>query len=240
MTTISLSRWREKTLETCGFPFRALGVSLALHALVLGALAGLPHGDAVGVAPAEPLRASLRAHAETGSTESVLPREQHSGQRRVLAGEVPNADAVPPAPTLARDLTLIKAAGESSSMGGIPALPVAPEPVTVALAVPSDARGPDAAGLRQYRLALAGEARNFRNYPETARRTGAIGIAEVRVIVSGHAPRQTELSRSSGHAELDAAAVEMLQAAAARAPLPDSLRGQAFAVLLPVVFAVEP
>jgi protein TonB len=100
--------------------------------------------------------------------------------------------------------------------------------------------GPDAAGLRQFRLALAGEARRHRSYPEAARRAGLSGTAEVRVAVAaGGATRSAELSRSSGHAELDAAALEMLSRAALRTPLPDSLRGQDFAVLLPVVFEVE-
>jgi protein TonB len=111
--------------------------------------------------------------------------------------------------------------------------------VTVALADTRETRGPDAAGLRQYRLALAGEARRYRNYPEVARRAGMAGTAEVRVLVSAGITRQTELARSSGYATLDSAALEMLRAAAARTLLPESLRGQEFAVLLPVVFEVE-
>lgn len=100
--------------------------------------------------------------------------------------------------------------------------------------------GPDAAGLRQYRLALAGEAKRFRRYPEMARRTGLSGTAEVRVVVTAAGGgRQTALNRSSGHASLDAAALEMLRQAVERAELPASLRGQNFAVLLPVVFEVE-
>jgi periplasmic protein TonB len=237
VTTISLSRWREKTHETCGFPFRAFVLSLALHALVLGALAKLPHDTA---ATAVPLHASLRAHAETGGAEPTLPHERHARQRRLLAPEIPGRDAVSPAQTLARDLAVLKDGDGRASGGGFSDPPIAPESVTVALAAPSETRGPDAAGLRQYRLALAGEARRFRSYPESARRAGATGTAEVRVLVSGAAWRQTELARSSGHAELDAAAIEMLRAAAAQTPLPDSLRGQEFAVLLPVLFAVEP
>ncbi|MBS3934839.1 MAG: TonB family protein, partial [Sulfuritalea sp.] len=82
-------------------------------------------------------------------------------------------------------------------------------------------------------------ARRVRNYPEAARRDGLTGTAEVRVTVDARAGRRTELSRSSGHPLLDAAALEMLRTAAARAPLPESLRGREFAVLLPVVFEVE-
>lgn len=113
------------------------------------------------------------------------------------------------------------------------------ELANVALAPAEPRSGPDAVGLRQYRLALAGEARRFRSYPEAARREGAHGTAEVRISVGLGAQRQTELVRSSGHALLDTVALDMLRSAAARTTLPESLRGQEFAILLPVVFEVE-
>lgn len=114
-------------------------------------------------------------------------------------------------------------------------------PPSVALPVPNAEPGaPDAAGLRQYRLALAGEARRYRRYPEAARRAGLAGTVEVRInIAASGVASQTELTRSSGHAQLDAAAVEMLRLAAERTPLPDVLRHRQFAVLLPVVFEVD-
>lgn len=145
-------------------------------------------------------------------------------------------DAVSPAPTLD-----VSPAAERNTVavGGVPAEPDRSEVVTVALAPSEASPGPDAAGLRQYRLALAGEARRFRHYPEAARRAGVAGTVEVRVMVRGSAPPQTELVHSSGRALLDAAALEMLRVAAARTPLPDSLRGIEFAVLLPVVFSME-
>jgi protein TonB len=99
--------------------------------------------------------------------------------------------------------------------------------------------GPDPAGLRQFRLALAGEARRFRRYPDAARRAGLAGTAEVRVAVeAGGLNRSANIARSSGHALLDTAALEMLQQAASQVALPESLRGQRFTVLLPVVFEV--
>ncbi|MDP3030903.1 MAG: TonB family protein [Rhodocyclaceae bacterium] len=113
-------------------------------------------------------------------------------------------------------------------------------PATVAMAKESSDSGANAAGLRQFRVALASEARRFRRYPETARREGLTGTAEVRVTIETGLPaRRVDLSRSSGYAVLDAAAVEMLRQAVTRVELPESLRGQNFAVLLPVVFEVE-
>jgi protein TonB len=231
----SLSRQPEKTHESSGVPWRALAGSLALHALALGMFAVAPADELAGldgVAPAAPLRAELRAAPEavTGAA-APAPRAAPVLQRRaaVIAPAPAAADAVPPAPTL----VVAPAVVPSEAVGGVPFARFAPEPATLS------ERGPDAAGLRQYRLALAGEARRFRSYPETARRAGMTGTAEVRVSVAAGAPRQTELARSSGHAILDMAALDMLRAAAARTTLPESLRGQEFAVVLPVVFEVE-
>jgi protein TonB len=237
LTMFSLSRQPEKSHESSGVPWRALLGSLALHALALGMLAGLPSAEPAGVPPAVPLRADLRAVPEAVAVAAeAVPRAARAPQRRAaLSASAPAAaNAVPPAPSLVAAPAVVP----SEPAGGIAVARSAPEPVTVAMATLGE-RGPDAAGLRQYRLALAGEARRFRSYPETARRAGMAGTAEVRVSVAAGAPRQTELARSSGHAILDTAALDMLRAAAARTTLPESLRGQEFAVLLPVVFEVE-
>ncbi len=98
---------------------------------------------------------------------------------------------------------------------------------------------PDADGIRAYRIGLAREARAHRQYPLLARERGWTGTAEVRVDVSREGqPRQILLARSSGHDILDREAVQMMSRAAASATLPDSLRGRAFAVRLPVVFDI--
>jgi protein TonB len=111
-------------------------------------------------------------------------------------------------------------------------------PATAAVADDALDDVPDAAGLRQFRLALATEARRFRRYPDAARREGLAGTAEVRIAVLPGA-QYAELSRSSGHALLDAAALDMLQQATTRTQLPESLRGRRFVVFLPVVFAAD-
>lgn len=243
VTTNSLFRQEEKARESGEIPWWALAGSLGLHALALGVLSGAPVGEGAGVAPAEPLRAALRAPpGPTGAAAETAARAAPSVPRQRLSAPVDRqaGDVIPPAPmSLASRADDAGSTGDVALPGGVPAEPSASGPATVALDAHPDTHGPDAAGLRQYRLALAGEARRFRNYPEAARRAGLAGTAEVRVGVAAGAPRQTELARSSGHAMLDVAAVEMLRAAAARAALPESLRGQTFAVLLPVVFSVE-
>ncbi len=238
----SLSRQPEKTHESSGVPWSAIAWSLGLHALLLAAWSGALPSASTGIAPAEPLKASLRTRPEAVAAASIAaanesPPARLAQPRPVAKPLASAADAVPPAPTFTEPLNPVQAL--TVPTGGVPVQQARTETVTIALAAPQPQGGPDAAGLRQYRIALAGEARRFRNYPETARRAGLAGAAEVRVSVAAGAPRQTELTRSSGHAILDTAALEMLRAAAARTALPESLRGQEFAVLLPVVFEVE-
>lgn len=205
----------EKALKNLGIPGRALVLSAALHVLLLGSLAPRLDVTAGATGPAEPLHATLRS---VPSVATSAPRP---------------AVAAPPAPSL-------RTADVASRRPEAPAQE-SPDPVPApAMAAPTGKDGPDAAGLRQYRLALAGEARRFRRYPEEARRAGIAGTAEVRLTVAAAGvPRHVELAKSSGHAALDAAALEMLDRAAEHARLPALLQGRSFAVLLPVVFEVQ-
>jgi len=213
-------RQPEQARKQGGIPLRPLALSLVLHALVLGGLAPEPESAAGATAPSMPLHAMLRPQAAIPAPAAALPAPSlGAGAAYIRRAQVP-ASAVPDAASAATH--------------------AAPDPATAAPVAPVGERGPDAAGLRQYRLALAAEAHRFRRYPEAARREGLAGTAEVRVTVAAvGAQRHAELARSSGHAALDAAALEMLQRAAAQARLPASLEGNSFAVLLPVVFEVE-
>ncbi len=104
----------------------------------------------------------------------------------------------------------------------------------------ANASGEALDGLRGYRLSVAGEARRFKRYPPQAMVEGWAGIAEVRLEVGGDGrPRAATVGRSSGHEVLDRAALSMIDAGALRARLPESLRGKAFAVVLPVVFNLD-
>ena len=223
-----------------GFPAQAVILSLGLHAAVLAALAPVfvvsSGQTAMPVAP----RLQGRLHpavavAVPAVDRAVMPQARplpvRSGavqQRSATA--MPEASALP-APTFAM-------AAEPAGNAAGEALRSAPVPSLVVGA--GQDGGVDAAGLRQFRLALAGEARRFRRYPDVARRAGWQGTAEVRIAVAGEgAPLRAELSRSSGHAVLDEAALDMLRQAAPRIELPHALRGRRFAVLMPVLFEVE-
>lgn len=223
----------EKNMKFHGFPLYALVLSLLLHGVALGLLSPWPQDTAAALLPVPLQGRLLPAPAATPAAAKPAPGEA-APSPAPLAQAAPPA-AVAPAPSFAG--TASPGAGEAA--GGTRAQ-AAGMPANVA---PADARreeGPDAAGLRQFRLALAGEARRLRNYPEAARRAGLAGTVEVRVAVdAGGALRRADLTRTSGHALLDTAALEMLREAAGRTALPESLRGLSFAVLLPVVFEVE-
>ena len=109
-----------------------------------------------------------------------------------------------------------------------------------ALITESNASGDAVDGLRGYRFAVAAQAGRFKRYPAQAMASGWAGTADIRVEVGRDGrPRAATVVRSSGHEMLDRAALTMIDAGALRARLPESLRGKAFAVVLPVVFNLD-
>jgi len=222
----SLPRASEQAGETPGVPWRALAASLALHA---GLLTAFAPPSVAPAPPAPPLHAHLRAHETPPPAAAPATPSVAAPRRAVPAPAAPVA--VPPAPTF-------ETAVAEPAVAALPPPPVAAEaPRTAMATAAADAQG-DA--LRQYRLALASEARRFRRYPDRAQRAGWTGTVQVRIVVvaPGGTPR-AELEESSGHAALDAAALDMLRQAARHAALPEALRGRGFVVLLPVSFEIE-
>lgn len=177
------------------------------------------------LAGSAPLSATLRAAAMPAQAVASAPDQAAPVPRRI-ARSVPEKPAVPAAGAVA------------AASPAAPSLSAGVAVASVGAAVASGpADGPDADGIRSYRIGLAREARSHRRYPPLALERGWTGTAEIQVDVSrqGRA-RQILLARSSGHEILDREAVAMMSHAAASAALPDSLRGQEFAVRLPVVF----
>lgn len=232
----------ENTLKSQGFPLRAAILSLVLHALAAAVLAPGFAVTADSIPSSPVLQAVLRPLPPAGETPAAEPEVSAPPARARRAATGPPryaaSVAVPPAPTFP-GMPVGEHAPPAHAAADASVSHAAPGHVASLLPAP-DERGLDAAGVRQFRLSLASEARRFRRYPEAARQAGLSGTAEVRISVApGGWVRHADLSRSSGHALLDAAALEMLQQAAMRAVLPESLREPGFAVLLPVVFAVE-
>jgi protein TonB len=257
------SSWRpqEKALNYRGIPWRALGWSLLLHGLVLAMAAPRFSEQVKAVPPPLPLYGMLlsapTATHETSGEQQQRPVPEKSvvaKQKPVVVADptqTPAPLAVPPAPSFPQATTVDSAARreeparaserETASLAWSErASAVGNLPANAALRRDSDEQGASLSGIRQFRLALAIEARRYRRYPEMARRAGLAGTADVRVSIdAAGSGRQVELGHTSGNPTLDAAALEMMRLAVQRAVLPDSLRGQSFAVLLPVVFEIE-
>jgi periplasmic protein TonB len=203
--------------------WKALAVSLAAHGLLLAATWPASRG-AGGVST--PIVATLR-------TPSIQALPPESPQRSVhptpplLASEAP-VTAVPPPSKPDLDVSTVENVRRSEMAGRSPA------PAAGSAAVPAGP-GLDPDGLRSYRIALATRFRKF--YPPRAVEAGWVGTAEVLVTVAadGSIP-QVQVVNSSGHDALDNAALDMLRRAAPTTPLPETLRGRAFAVNLPVKF----
>lgn len=203
---------------------RALAISFVLHLLLLWPRLPQPATERASV-PLSALLQAIDRPAPSVPARREVPRPVAvPGQPDVLSVPGRQAD-VPsvPEPSAAVPAPSSLPAGEPSP------------PVTVPASRTPSAEGLDADGLRQFRLALAREARRFKRYPARALEAGWSGTAEVRLTFADAGPR-AEVVRGSGHDVLDEAALEMLRQAAPATPMPASLRGRAFAVSLPVVF----
>jgi len=209
----------------------ALAVSLGLHLLLLW-----PSPPAIDVDdPLPVLMATLRpAAARPEPPALAAPLSPRGGAIRQL----------PPADPEVAPVALVAAAVPAVQAGIAPSTAAASQNSETSPAArvvaPAAAGAPSsdasAEGLRQYRLALAVEARRHKRYPPRALDAGIGGTAEVRVdLVDGRAAEVT-LGRPSGDAALDAAALDMIRKAAPRAAVPESLRRRSFAVSLPIVF----
>lgn len=221
----------------------ALVVSLILHLLVLAA--GSPPVLLTKDSP-PPLAATLRhskpAAVPPAPTFSPPPASQPKPppapapvleRPRPLSVPSPSPIAVPPAQT--PQAAPVQAPSAPVAAPSVPAVPAAASAASTL--TEGSASGEAVDGLRGYRLALASQARRFKRYPAQAMASGWTGTADVRVEVgSDGRPRAAQLVKSSGHEALDRAAIAMIDAGALRARVPDSLRGKAFAVVLPVVF----
>lgn len=243
-----------------GFLPSALVISLMLHAMVLGRLS--PHVAPGSASAPGPLTAILRSPPAPAGI--AAPEESDDSRRRpegrtlledarqaspaVRTGQAaavsraPQAEAGPPAAETrgAAELTApagppVTAPGPAAS--GLPGGAPATGPIASASQREFSDDGLDGSGLRQYRIALAGQAKRFKRYPRQAIDEGTEGTAEIRVSIVPDRPFPvTQVVRSSGAPILDATALEIIRQATIRTPVPESLRGKAFTVNLPVVF----
>ena len=192
------------------------------------------------IEPAAKVKPPTRAVAPAPTSETPTPKSRQQALEQAGKDSVPPVTAAvvsplkpPPAPD-----------ADTAAVAPLPSAPTTQAAPTVAaggaLITETNASGEAVDGLRGYRLAVATQARRFKRYPAQAMAAGWAGTAEVRLEVGGDGrPRAATVARSSGHELLDRAALSMIDAGALRARLPESLRGKAFAVALPVVFNLD-
>lgn len=188
---------------------RALLISLGLHVLLLG--------------PTPMPLSRLWLQSGSGALRATLVSDRRVEVSPVLAPVAKASKPYMPEPLL---LPETKAASVAADGNAAP------------VEVQSDSDGVDAEGLRGYRMALAVQSRRFWRYPDAASRSGAQGTAVLRVSVLLAGAIGVSLERSSGFDALDNAALTMMREASLVAPLPETLRGRRFSLLLPVVFSL--
>lgn len=94
--------------------------------------------------------------------------------------------------------------------------------------------------IRGYRLSLARYAHRFKGYPAIAREFAWQGVVVLSVYgVPGIDAPVLALTQSSGYELLDAQAMETMASAVRLSSLPESLRGKAFAIRLPLHYRLD-
>lgn len=207
----------------------------ALHATVRQTLP-----PPAAISPVPPQSTSTAIARPSNRVPDAAPAAEESAARIAVAAPSPTIPALEPSKPVSVPPTVEPAPKSTSARIGQASLVATSAPASPlggSLLTPDNASGEAVDGLRGYRLAVAGQARRFKRYPAQALASGWQGSADIRLEVGGDGRAQAAtLSRSSGHELLDRAALAMIDAGAERARVPESLRGRAFAIVLPVVF----
>jgi protein TonB len=228
---------------------RALLISLAIHFLVLlGVRSGFPQllpepNDSVGalnaLLAARPIDKRMSQSNPSAVAMPPPPKLPESVGRRVAA-KTPNT--VPDFPQFSRSTVASDRPAEAETI----------PPILGSKNKIADSGRPDdlnevknvevksAEGLGEYRLGLAREARRFKRYPTVARENAWTGVVVLTIQGAASAATPTvSVDQSSGHAALDAQALDMVEKAARLTPLPASLIGQQFAISLPIHYRLD-
>lgn len=225
------TRW-SRTLAQTAF---ACGASLLLHVLALGGLAWLYRSSG----PSAPATLDLRiasvylapAASVPGEPGAVpLPVAAPARPARPASERVPVRDLSGVAP-IPRVLALADPEIAAPASVSLPAAPM----TAPATRTPSATPMPDAGMAVEWRVQdwLA----QHRQYPRSARRSGAEGTVWVRFVLDrAGALHGSEVLESSGHAVLDRAALELLQRAAPFPALPATLTLDEIELVLPIEY----
>lgn len=209
----------------------ALAVSLLLHLLLLWPEPAFRHGGT----HSRPLAATLRTAATDPGvilrTRNARTDPDHVPEAPAKQRETPPRQSAAPVIDSPVDSTA-QMPRRSPAVSAVPDGRIAaagmPEPAPAA-----DETALDADGVREYRLALATQARRYRNAVPGLPDIAAAGRVEVRVAVTaGGVSPDVQLARSSGLERVDELALDLMRKAAPTAVVPQTLRQRAFAVNL--------
>lgn len=224
----------------------AILASLALHALLLVAFPDLidtarravnippqiiarlmePEPEPVPVAPAEEVRREPAPARKPAKPAPVLtpPAPEPLAREMTIEKPTPPIEA-PSSPAPAAAPPLAAVGPQTASPPQSPAQQPAP--------------APESLSRDQYKLQLIDEAVRHKRYPPLARDNNWQGVVGVNVAVAANGRPSVTLKSSSGYEVLDRQALEMFAQAARTVPVPPALRGQAFALELPVRYNLE-
>lgn len=202
----------------------ALGISLALHAILLVSHADR-HSSASQPASAKRINSTLRPAA---APQPIAPP--------AIQPEKPIETPAKPAEPAPRPVVQPEPVAQEDA----PAASPEPEPPESAPPTVAEQPLPPAvrlAGLREYHMALGRMAAQFRRYPPELRAAGIGGRIAIRLHVGENGmPAALTLLGSSETWLLDQTAMEILRLAASHTPVPEVLRGRAFDIDLVLTF----
>ncbi len=215
---------------------RALAISAALHALVLGALLQ-QHIAPLAARLMPPLAVELRPAPAAPPPPAAIeePARQRAAavdSRRVAPSEILAVPAeAAPAAAASAPVAAVAAPQAAAPLEERPAAPARP----VAEAAPPRSLDPNAQA--EY-TRLAGEALEpYKRYPLVAKVRHWQGTALLRVVIGADGQvKEYHVARSSGFAALDQRALEMLEAALPLPKVPATLAGLDLPIDIPVFF----
>jgi protein TonB len=225
-----------------------VGISVALHALVLFSSPGLRSS-----VPASDPKILTARFAPNPASPGPAPAVEQAPRPPELQPEAPQPepDGKPetPRPVLAQSAPgalvaprqAVPASTPSAPVQTASAAPSAAEAQVPAMSGETTARpAADAGTLDQYRLALIGAAGRYKRYPVQAMEKGRQGRVEIRLAIGADgAIRNASIKTSSGYRILDEQAMDMVKKAKPLAQIPPALRGREFTVDLPVIFDLQ-
>jgi protein TonB len=237
-------------LISSGLLWRAIAISLLLHAVLLLQ----PGFDTEVASPASPqsLIAMLRVRGESQFPQAPTlpaPALPEHKSKRLDANKLPAPELVQEIPSTTPAVSMLqatKATPEAVSPSTMESSSVnssthnAIDASTATAAITAGAGLDFAEGKKAYMFALAAEARRVKKYPARALTAGRTGALVIRIeVAAGGTVQAPQLQQSSGFDDIDNAALSFVGIALKRTPLPDNLRGRAFAFDLPVSFTLK-